>query len=305
MSMFRLIKRSIALLALTILVGASGLAVVTRIQGGNLLSVQSGSMSPYLNKGDLISVKNVAANKLKAGDVVTYTSPLNAKQSITHRIVELPSWSNGQQFVTKGDANESPDPQITGKDILGKLSYSAPLLGYLVDFTREPLGLIIIIYLPALCIIIGELRRLTKYYKSQLPYTNTGQPSRLLSKSKAGSFALFWALPLVFIFPVFLAARAYAQISSTATLTGNTISTLAEEPQDPPAGGGTNITCTNNTNVQINSSASQTATSGSASVNNNVNGGSAASGNASNINSTSIGISVNNGSCVPAAPAAP
>jgi signal peptidase len=297
-------KKILMALTLTLLVGVSALGVVTKLQGGNLLSVQSKSMVPYLSKGDLVSVKRVPGSELRTGDVVTFISPLDARETITHRIIQTPSWQNGQHFRTKGDANSSPDPQITAKDIVGRVSYSVPLLGYGADFMRRPLGLILVVYIPALIIIGSELKRLAQYYKTRESYVLPGHPSLLLHNKESHGLPLLKLLPILFALPLLWVVKANAQISSTATLSGNTISTKAVTPPPPDTGGGTVITCVNTNNVNVNSSNNQSATSGSTNNSGNTTGGNATSGNASNNNTTNVQVNINNGTCtaIPATP---
>ena len=58
------------------------------IAGYSLLSVQSDSMSPTLEAGDLILTRPVDISSLQEGDVVTFYSPDPARrgEKVTHRI---------------------------------------------------------------------------------------------------------------------------------------------------------------------------------------------------------------------------
>ncbi len=60
-------------------------------------------------------------------------------------------------YTTKGDANENVDPRgIEEEMVVGKVLFSVPFIGYILDFAREPLGFALIIGLPALFIIVDE-----------------------------------------------------------------------------------------------------------------------------------------------------
>lgn len=141
-----------------------------RLSGGSVLSVQTGSMVPAINKGDLVVVTRVPEKQLKIGDVVTYHNPNNPKQTITHRIVALPIEQNEYKFITKGDANAAQDTPISYEKIIGREVASAPVLGRVIDLVRSPVGIALFIYIPSCLIIWSEIRRLRDHYKSQEPY---------------------------------------------------------------------------------------------------------------------------------------
>lgn len=278
-------KQITAGLAIISIASLSLAAVVTKARHGALLSVQTGSMVPVLNKGDLVSVMRVSADSLRPGDIVTFINPANSKQTITHRIVEMPSLENGQKFVTRGDANPVNDQPIEAKAILGKVNSHVPKVGYAVDVVRKPLGLALIIYIPALFIIIGELKNLSAYYKTQETYM---LPWR---RKKGSSLPVAKLLPLAIIVPLAIFIPVKAAMQTTATLTGNTIS--ATRPTQPNtctnSSNNTSISVTGSGNINISNSNNQTAQTGNAS---STNGGNATSGNATNCNSTNINIVV-------------
>ncbi len=294
------------LLAVVALVAIAGFSALF-LKGGKLLSVQSGSMHPAIPKGSLVVVNDVPHSQIGVGDVITYRSTTDKTMSITHRVSALlVGDSSGNSIVTKGDANAEADVPIEASSVIGKVGLSIPYLGYGIDFIKQPLGLILIIYIPAMIVIMNEMKKLIAYYRRMQPY-------RLYIKRphhniRLGMFAVLGTLMLGF--SALTTGVAWAELQNQATLTGNTISGDAvdvppvEPPVEPPTeqpGGGTNITCTNNTDVNVQSTTNQSATSGSANVSNNTNGGSATSGSASNSSSTSFGVTVNNGSCVPPA----
>lgn len=297
---WRYIKRALQIASLLIVIGAGGSFAIAQFHGNRMLSVQSGSMVPVLRKGDLVSVIRVPDTQLKVGDIVTYKSPLNTKQTITHRIVGLPSTNNKHMFVTKGDANSSADPLVPANKIIGKVNRSVPYAGYVIDFLRKPLGLALLIWIPALVIIIEEIRRLTKYYSIAPRYVSATIRDRIKSAnrgfSRKISIAAKGSLLLIFV-SFFVALPVYALLTSQATLTDTTISTgaITPPPQCTTNGNNTTIvingTSGNNTNnVNVNNSNNQTANTGNATSN----GGNATSGNATNTNCTNINITITN-----------
>ena len=94
--------------------------------------ISSSSMSPVLNKGDIIYVKAVDAQKLKVGDIITFHME-NSNLIVTHRISRIDK-KNGLIY-TIGDRNKSEDPNtITYTDIIGRyVNYKIPRLPFLTS----------------------------------------------------------------------------------------------------------------------------------------------------------------------------
>ena len=201
-------------------------------QHGKLFSVQSGSMAPVLQKGDLVVVKRVPASDLAVGDVITFINPANKQQTVTHRIIELPSAVNQNKFVTKGDANALSDVGVLENQILGSVKKSVPYAGTAVDVVRQPIGLILLIYIPALAVVISEIKRLSEYYRTSAPYFASNnirlRKLRRSKKQKAGlalkTLGLFVTIACLVYVPV------QASLMTNATLSGNTISAVVPQP---------------------------------------------------------------------------
>ncbi len=290
----------VSLKAVFILLGiaaAAGLSILL-LSGGKMLSVQSGSMAPAIPKGSLVVVNRVPVRDIAAGDVITFTSH-DKLSTITHRVVTiLDDDPTGNNFVTKGDANDDADTPIEAVRIVGRVEKSVPYLGYGIDFLKQPLGLLLLIYLPALLIIIHEYRRLTDYYRRIQPYS-----IRRKRTTETPVTALLMSAALFLCVSVYGTTRAFAVLQNEAVLTGNRITSVSAPDPDPdpePEPPVHNVTCTNDTDVTVQSTTDQTATSGDAIVSGNTTGGSATSGNASNSSSTSVNIEVDNEGCVPA-----
>lgn len=250
---------------------AAGFAVF-RLQGDQLLSVQTGSMIPAIRPGDLLVVDKVSASELSVGDVVTFRSAESSStgMSVTHRIIELPGDTNGNTFITKGDANPTADQPLRSDAIIGKVHLSLPFAGYLLNFLRNPLGLLLIIYVPALFIVVEEIKRLSRYYERQRPWRDVTHP-RFKARS-AKQFLVLMAVGIV----VFSTTTTYATLATSAQLTSNTI--VATRPTQGP----TDCVPASTTNSE------------SVTVQGTSNGGSAESGSVRNCNSTNIRIIIRN-----------
>ncbi len=128
--------------------------------GFKTLVVRSGSMEPAIKLGSLVLIKQ--EQQYRVGDVITYVIS-NGKESITHRITEVKSENGKNSYITKGDANKGTDSgQVSESEIIGKVNYHLKYIGYLLEFIKTLPGLIILIIIPAIIIIIGEINNIRK-----------------------------------------------------------------------------------------------------------------------------------------------
>lgn len=116
--------------------------------------VQSGSMEPSIMIGDIV-VTHQQPQYYK-NEVVTF---LNKDQRIvTHRIIDVLTQDNQTKFITKGDANRSEDEdQITPEQIIGKVVFIIPKLGFFVAFAKSLPGLIILVIVPSIILVVNQL----------------------------------------------------------------------------------------------------------------------------------------------------
>lgn len=98
------------------------------IAGAKGYSVITNSMAPSIKKGEVVFVKPVNFNSLQNNDIVTVAFG-DGSGYFTHRITAI-DYEAGV-IRTKGDANQSEDPQPSASEqVVGKVWYSVPLLGY-------------------------------------------------------------------------------------------------------------------------------------------------------------------------------
>ena len=71
--------------------------------------VRSGSMSPTIPVGSLVIATRAPAARLGVGDVIVFPRPDRPGTMVVHRIDAVVTTPTGRAFVTKGDANASPD----------------------------------------------------------------------------------------------------------------------------------------------------------------------------------------------------
>jgi len=120
--------------------------------------IRSGSMEPTIMTGDVILIKTMKTYGEK--DVITFKEQND--RIVTHRILKEIEKSGEITFITKGDANRSIDnDDVVPTQILGKVVFIVPKLGFLATFVHTPLGLMLTIIIPALLIIIDRILKIT------------------------------------------------------------------------------------------------------------------------------------------------
>ena len=131
------------------------------IFGHQIYIVRSNSMSPTFETGSLLLVKHVDTSSIQVNDIITYKGQ-NDTVATTHRVVNILN-EDGLKFVTRGDANNVDDPiPVSADEVVGKVVYFIPYIGYLLGFIRTKQGLLIFIIIPVLIIIITQLLSLIK-----------------------------------------------------------------------------------------------------------------------------------------------
>ena len=88
--------------------------------GYTFFEVTTGSMKNTIQVNDIIIVK--ITDKVQKNDIISYTYK---NEIITHRIIE----QTEEEFITKGDANNSADKPIKKSDVIGKVVKILPKLG--------------------------------------------------------------------------------------------------------------------------------------------------------------------------------
>ena len=81
------------------------------IFGYSVLSTETGSMAPTIQKGDIIIIK--IGDEIKENDIITYKKD---NVLITHRIVSI----TGDTIIARGDYNNTDDEPIKKDAVIGK-----------------------------------------------------------------------------------------------------------------------------------------------------------------------------------------
>lgn len=154
-----LLFKTISIFFTVLLAGVGGLLLVSMWQvPGNiqLKIVQSGSMEPNIPVGSVILIK--PSLQYAVGDVITFGPETAKKIPTTHRIVSIQKQAGVTHYTTKGDANEEADQSsIPEKEIIGKVMVHVPYIGYVLHFAKTKLGFALLIGVPALMVVVGEM----------------------------------------------------------------------------------------------------------------------------------------------------
>lgn len=145
-------------------------SVLPNIGGKFPLMVQSGSMSPTIEVGDLIIVtvpeKGAEFGK---GDVITFWDGEPGGPLVTHRITEVTKDDDGKKaYRTKGDANSAEDAVLVyDKDIVGTYVTRIPYLGDVAMFMQTIPGLVVCVVLPLFIFVVYDVIRRRQLSKSE------------------------------------------------------------------------------------------------------------------------------------------
>ncbi len=151
--MYKILKRSLGYILLAASVIILVYALLARISGNNpslfglhLFRVSSSSMSPELEVGDVIVVKETDPADLELGDTISYMGRIGdlAGKVITHKIVAEPYQRNGvYHFTTRGIYQcYEDDPPIVESQLIGKYWFTIPLIGWVYEFFAHWYGLL-------------------------------------------------------------------------------------------------------------------------------------------------------------------
>lgn len=179
--------RSLARLTYTALVGLVVLAVlgiVTLVVVPSLVGLQgvivlSGSMEPALRTGGLafvepledeivhdgegITISRPAVREIEVGQIITFRAASNGRNRISHRVIGVFDDQEGLRFVTQGDSSPLPDARaVPAAAVVGTVEAHVQYLGYVADRVRHRETFYMIVGLPALLIVVGELGNIAK-----------------------------------------------------------------------------------------------------------------------------------------------
>lgn len=201
-----------------------------QMQGRQLLTVMSGSMTPTFGAGDVVIVERRAPNELQPGMIVTFHPPGSPDRLTTHRILALQTHPEGLFLQTGGDANATPDPDFTSAgDVVGVVTATVPMVGRWFAAYQAPAGRLLILGTPLLLLLIGQgvesvrdLRRLRRRHTGSTGHAPSSSDTR---EGRPGLSTLSASVAVVGLLAsaagggVLLGHRTAAAYTSSATTT--------------------------------------------------------------------------------------
>jgi signal peptidase len=126
--------------------------------------IDTGSMRPTLNPGDIAILTSEPAANLHRGQIVAFHPPGEPSLTVTHRAVSVQHTKHGVIFQTQGDANNARDQwraHIVGNTVWHE-AFKLPKFGYLAVWSQQRLvrfGLLSVIVILILSMQLGWIWR--------------------------------------------------------------------------------------------------------------------------------------------------
>jgi signal peptidase len=142
------------------------------IAGVRSFIVKSGSMEPAISTGSIVVTQSIHPSYLKQGDVITFIRPTEERDFITHRVLGIATRNDYISITTKGDKNNVADSwQVGGGNVIGKVYFSIPWLGYVLSFVQSKLGILLFILIPAIYILVEEISSILNMFRKKTETT--------------------------------------------------------------------------------------------------------------------------------------
>lgn len=214
--------------------------------GNKALIIKSGSMSPAIKTGDLVVVnfQNAISSPQSLpipiygkGNVIAFKELKNPNIIITHRVTSYVVKNNKVFYQTKGDANNTPDADLTPQEsVLGKSIITIPSLGKVFAATKSKYGFLLLIIFPALIVILSESLKLVEEFKKVTKSRKLFQEdpqSKLENQQLLGPLGIRVILP--FVLGLMFFHNSYAYFSDSASSLNNTFQSAQSFPSPSPS----------------------------------------------------------------------
>lgn len=124
-----------------------------------MFTVISGSMEPKYKIGDVLLAKEIAPEKIKVGDTISYLGNVNSFKDkvVTHQVVDIDKIDGKYYFHTKGLANLVEDPLVSADQLYGKVIYKSVIISLIYKIVSTNVGFYLFIIIPILYIISSEI----------------------------------------------------------------------------------------------------------------------------------------------------
>ena len=132
-------------------------------------SMSSPTEDPRIDMGDLIICKQIDAEDVQVGDVISFFDPEgNGTSVVTHKVIEILKEDGKISFRTKGTNNNTEDKTpVPAENLVGVYKLRIPFAGHVAIFLQTTPGLIVCIVLPIVLFVAYELIRRRKFDKAK------------------------------------------------------------------------------------------------------------------------------------------
>lgn len=137
--MGKVFKKICDVLFIIVIIILVGYFVLRNMGIFEIYEVETGSMEQGIHVGDYVLI--CRKNEYVVGDIVTYKKD---DYYVTHRIIKS---INGNKVITKGDANNTEDEEISIHAIVGKVILIGGLLNFVIDYKYGIVGCLLGVYL--------------------------------------------------------------------------------------------------------------------------------------------------------------
>ena len=149
------------LICATVIISMKSSSGVANVFGYSVLSVQSDSMEPTFEEGDLIVIRMTKpSERFKKGDIVSFFAYDDSGTRFinSHRIVDVMHGETRDRYTTKGDNSAAEDnKKLYSGNIIGEYTgKKIGKLGRIVDFINSPTGILLCVVIPSAIIIIAQ-----------------------------------------------------------------------------------------------------------------------------------------------------
>lgn len=145
-----------ALMGVLMLLGA-----LAPLAGLQPVRLATGSMTPTFPAGSLVLVRDVPADSVHIGDVITIIR--SDGSPVTHRVVEIDPIKGGASIRMRGDGNDFDDPAPYIATRVGLVIAGVPALGYFFVLAEHPL------FVPVAATIVALLALWTWWPERRVP----------------------------------------------------------------------------------------------------------------------------------------
>lgn len=130
-------------------------ADIVEILGYQFYTISSESMSPKINKGDIVIIKKCKDIEIQEGDIITFKAD---SEVVTHRVKKVNNEDGKVLYITKGDNNNAEDTSyVSYNQVIGKMVKVIPNLGNIVLMLNSKIVLTICIL--AILVILYKIRK--------------------------------------------------------------------------------------------------------------------------------------------------